>query len=591
MKKITFLCFLFNICFVLHSNAQFTLLTDTLRGLRNGGITCTDFDSDGDLDILTFGNDTLGHVYSSFYRNDNLVFNEFKIDAFPDLYDGAIDWADYDNNGKMDLALIGWSSSDGGIISKILTFDSIFVNSNIELPGVSRGAIDWGDYNNDGLSDILIVGQDIHSNSITKLFENRDSIFVEIDLSSSVTGVSFGSASWIDFDGDGLLDFLIAGVTGQAPETGPPITQLYKNTGDGFILVFDSLFEGLYYSSIDWGDVDNDGDPDLLLTGITADNQFFTGLYINDISSFRLIETSLPNVGEGFAKFGDYDNDGDLDILISGRVQELNERVFRVYENDFPKFEQVFEGPGVSQSSGSWADFNNDGFLDIIINGQKSDMGLLGAIYLNDGHNKKSSSVFVANDAPTVPTNLTVEINGNKAVLKWNPSEDNSTSVNSLSYNISLLKEGQIIIPSLSNNYGVRSLVEFGNAGMLTYFKTNQLAPGNYSWSVQSIDNSYLASSFAPFVSFTIQEPSVSIIPTNLKNQDLEIYPNPASTILYLDSPSRILQISIYSLNGTLIFSKHNIENEVSIEHLKKGIYILKIDSENGYYNKKLVVN
>lgn len=575
----------------MHSNAQFTLLTDTLRGLRNGGITCTDFDSDGDLDILTFGNDTLGHVYSSFYRNDNLVFNEFKIDAFPDLYDGAIDWADYDNNGKMDLALIGWSSSDGGIISKILTFDSIFVNSNIELPGVSRGAIDWGDYNNDGLSDILIVGQDIHSNSITKLFENRDSIFVEIDLSSSVTGVSFGSASWIDFDGDGLLDFLIAGVTGQAPETGPPITQLYKNTGDGFILVFDSLFEGLYYSSIDWGDVDNDGDPDLLLTGITADNQFFTGLYINDISSFRLIETSLPNVGEGFAKFGDYDNDGDLDILISGRVQELNERVFRVYENDFPKFEQVFEGPGVSQSSGSWADFNNDGFLDIIINGQKSDMGLLGAIYLNDGHNKKSSSVFVANDAPTVPTNLTVEINGNKAVLKWNPSEDNSTSVNSLSYNISLLKEGQIIIPSLSNNYGVRSLVEFGNAGMLTYFKTNQLAPGNYSWSVQSIDNSYLASSFAPFVSFTIQEPSVSIIPTNLKNQDLEIYPNPASTILYLDSPSRILQISIYSLNGTLIFSKHNIENEVSIEHLKKGIYILKIDSENGYYNKKLVVN
>ncbi|WP_026475174.1 T9SS type A sorting domain-containing protein [Alkaliflexus imshenetskii] len=591
MKKFTFLCFLFNICFILQSNAQFTLLTDTLRGLRNGGITCTDFDSDGDLDILTFGNDTLANVYSSFYRNDNLVFNEFKIDAFPDLYDGAIDWADYDNNGKMDLALIGWSPADGGVISKILTFDSVFVNSNIELPGISRGAIDWGDFNNDGLSDILIVGQDIHSNSITKLFENRDSIFSEIDISSTVTGVSFGSASWIDFDGDGLLDFLITGVTGQAPETGPPITQLYKNTGDGFTLVFDSLFEGLYYSSIEWGDVDNDGDPDLLLTGITADNQFFTGLYLNDINNFRLIETSLPNVGEGFAKFGDYDNDGYLDILISGRVQELNECIFRVYANDSLKFEQVFEGPGVSQSSGCWADFNNDGFLDIIINGQKSDMGLIGAIYLNDGHNKKSSNAFTANDAPTVPTNLAVEINGNKAVLKWNPSEDNSTSAKSLSYNVSLLKEGQIIIPSLSNNYGVRSLVEFGNAGMLTFFRTSQLAPGNYSWSVQSIDNSYLASSFAPFVSFTIQEPPVSIIPTKLKNQDLEIYPNPASTILYFNSPSRILQINIYSLNGTLIFSKHNIENEMSIEHLKKGIYILKIDSENGFHNKKLVVN
>ena len=75
----------------------------------------------------------------------------------------------------MDIALIGWSSSDSKIISKVLEFDSKFKNTNIDLPGISRGSIDWGDYNNDGLIDLLIVGQDINSNSITKLFENRDS--------------------------------------------------------------------------------------------------------------------------------------------------------------------------------------------------------------------------------------------------------------------------------------------------------------------------------------------------------------------------------------------------------------------------------
>ena len=181
-----------------------------------------------------------------------------------------------------------------------------------------------------------------------------------------------------------MLDFIITGVTGQAPETGSPVTQLYKNTGEGFELVFNTSFVGVYESSIDWGDADNDGDLDLLLTGFTKDYQAFTGLYVNDSSSFHLVETSLPNIIEGFAKWGDFDNDKDLDVLISGNTIGINGRIFKVFTNDSLRFQQVFEGTGVSQSSGDWADFNNDGLLDIIINGQKNDYGLIASIYLND---------------------------------------------------------------------------------------------------------------------------------------------------------------------------------------------------------------
>ena len=81
MKKIT-IYLLLNICFLIQNNAQFKLLTDSLKGLRNGELTCTDFDSDGDLDILTFGDDTLARsihyfigMMNYFLMNSMLMFS------------------------------------------------------------------------------------------------------------------------------------------------------------------------------------------------------------------------------------------------------------------------------------------------------------------------------------------------------------------------------------------------------------------------------------------------------------------------------------------------------------------------------------
>lgn len=587
MKQITILLLL-NICFTFQCNAQFKLLSDSLRGLMGGGITWTDFDSDGDLDILSFGIDTFAQVFTVFYSNDDLIFNEFDIDVFPDLFDGSVDWADFDNNGHMDLALIGWSSTDATIISEILTFDSTFTNSNIALPGVSRGSIDWGDYNNDGLIDLLIVGQDIQSNSITKLFENRDSVFVEVNV-PEVTGVSFGDAAWADYNSDGLMDFIITGVTGQAPDTGPPVTQLYKNTGDSFELIFDSLFIGLRASAIDWGDADNDGDLDLLLTGLTPNNQAFTGLYINDSSSFHLIETSLPDVIEGFAKWGDFDNDGDLDVLIAGETVGIDDRILKVYANDSLQFEQVFEGPGVGQSSGGWADFNNDGFLDIVINGSKNNFGLLASIYLNEGVDNKTGGVKSANTPPSIPINLDVELAGTKAKLTWSPSEDDSTPVKSLSYSIYLMKDNQLIISSMSNSSGLRSLVEPGNAGIVAFFKTGNLTPGNYTWSVQAIDNSFLASSFASVSSFEIEEQSAGkAIYEELENNIL-VYPNPVMDFLYFKNDDMYFHYQLLNLSGVVVYEGFSMDERVPLKRLVSGTYILKINSNKGVITKKII--
>ena len=74
----------------------------------------------------------------------------------------------------------------------------------------------------------------------------------------------------------------------------------------------------LGYSGADWGDFDNDGDLDLAVTGTVSAGQSYTGVFRNDGGVFADINAGLIGVRSGRIKWGDYDNDGDLDLLLAG---------------------------------------------------------------------------------------------------------------------------------------------------------------------------------------------------------------------------------------------------------------------------------
>jgi len=596
MKK-TLIYLLLAPFFIINSTAQFTQLPNEIRGLRSGSLTCSDFDSDGDIDILNFGNDIDAKAHSSLYINDNLTFTENKIEVFPVLFEGTINWADFNNNGKMDLAIIGWSDDDATVISRILEHDSEFINCNIDLPGISRGAIKWGDFNNDNQIDLLIAGQDENSNSITKLFENRESEFIDINI-ENVKGVSFGDVALADYNSDGLLDFIITGVTGTVPNTGDPITELYRNTGDGFELDDSNDFIGLYHSSVEWGDADNDGDLDLLATGMTKENSSFTGLYINNESSFTLAEVSLPNVIEGFAKWGDFDNDNDLDIMIAGDQIGVDARILKVFRNDNLVFEEVFNADGISQCSGAWADINNDGYLDFMISGQKNNLDLATFIYINEFSKKEESSETTtqlkrmsnsSNDTPSIPLNLNTTILDSKATLSWDKSIDDNTSSESLSYNISLHKDNKIIIPSLSNHVGLRSVVRQGNANLSTSYTTAILEPGNYSWRVQSLDNSYQASAFSEVSSFSIEPTIVSIDKNPNPEDQIKIFPNPFSDKIQIKNINQQYQYQLLDLHGKVILKGSSTKESITFSNVDQGTYILTIKFDKQLVRKKVI--
>jgi hypothetical protein len=91
-----------------------------------------------------------------------------------------------------------------------------------------------------------------------------------------------GSAAWGDYDNDGDLDIFLTGF-----KSGDGVSKIYKNNGDGSFTEQTSIYlAGVWNSSVAWADYDNDGDLDILLTGITSNGRI-SKIYKNNNVNFK----------------------------------------------------------------------------------------------------------------------------------------------------------------------------------------------------------------------------------------------------------------------------------------------------------------
>jgi subtilisin family serine protease len=141
--------------------------------------------------------------------------------------------------------------------------------------------------------------------------------------------------------------------------------------------------EGVYFSSVASGDYDNDGDIDILVTGINGQNSV-AKIYRNDNGKFTDINAGLQGVSSSSVDLGDYDRDGDIDILLTG-LDEASFNLFsKVYRNDNGKFTDInAKLQGLSDSSATWLDYDKDGDLDILLTGSAFAGGIT-KLYRND---------------------------------------------------------------------------------------------------------------------------------------------------------------------------------------------------------------
>ncbi|MGM0947255.1 MAG: FG-GAP-like repeat-containing protein, partial [Bacteroidota bacterium] len=142
----------------------------------------------------------------------------------------------------------------------------VFVDINASIEGVRNGSVAWGDYDGDGDLDILLTGENSSSNRVSRVYRNDGGTFV--DINAGLEAVAFSSVAWGDYDGDGDLDILLTGDNA----SGQRVSSVYRNDGGTFVNINAGL-EGVGGSSVAWGDYDGDGDLDILLTGLTSSNQ------------------------------------------------------------------------------------------------------------------------------------------------------------------------------------------------------------------------------------------------------------------------------------------------------------------------------
>ncbi|MBI9039617.1 MAG: carboxypeptidase regulatory-like domain-containing protein [Bacteroidales bacterium] len=460
-----------------------------------------------------------GTRITKIYRNDgNNNFNDQTNINLVSVGDASLKWGDYDNDGDLDILLTGWSNN---ITCKIYRNNGN--NSFVELTGLNLqqvycGSADWGDYDNDGDLDFLVTGDYQSGIRVSKVFRNEgNEIFLEqssIVLTGAGGEMNMGSSSgkWGDIDNDGDLDIIIGG---NSSYNANGVCKIYRNNGDNTFSEIFSLTPALYVSSSALFDCDNDGDLDFIVSGTNSlsSGTFYTKLFKNNIEQLTFEDAGIELPGVRFSSIttGDYNNDGSLDLLLTGDAgSSFISKLFKNDENgNFVEVPNI-NLPGIEKGDVEWGDYDNDGNLDIILTGYSSN-GPIFKIYKNNN--------IIHNTIPTSPLNLISSLVEDDVILNWEKSTDYQTPQDGLSYNLVIgtsPNEVDIMSPMADRLTGYRKVIAYGNAQQNTNWTIKNLDDGIYYWSVQAIDNAFAGSQFAIEQSFIIGTlPTITVTQPN----------------------------------------------------------------------------
>jgi predicted nucleotidyltransferase len=461
-----------------------------LPGVEYSSVAWGDFDNDGYIDIIITGWGQEGRISKVYRNNANNTFSEQTGISMIGISVGSVDWSDYDNDGDLDILLTGSG------ISKVYcnNGENSFTEQNgIILDGVDWSSVAWGDYDNDGDLDILITGLS-NLGRISKIYcNNGEDSFTEQN-GIILDGVDWSSVAWGDYDNDGDQDILLTGLFGNYK-----ISKIYRNNVDNTFTEQEEvkLIE-VYNGSAAWGDYDNDGDLDILLTGETNSGDTSVVYRNNNDNSFTLqTSINLQGVSHSSAAWGDYDNDGDLDILLTGSG------ISRIYQNNGDNtfsWQEDIVLSGVESGSAAWGDYDNDGDMDILLSGSG-----VTKIYRNELSNP--------NIKAEIPSNLNAVTNDNTVTFTWDKSFDTETPQDGLTYNLYIYESGQSgykcpphAFRESDEKNGERLIARLGKIQWRPEgYSIKDLPPEKtYYWTVQAIDAGLQGGNFSEEQIFTV---------------------------------------------------------------------------------------
>ena len=368
------------LAFPLAIGQSFTAIELTDDRLWSEGGNWIDYDDDGDLDLFIPNNPRAPTVNSMYENNGDGTFTKqvFGILVTDGVMSESGTWGDYDNDGDIDLFV-----GDGGF--DLPRLNSLYRNEgNGNFNEVTAFAMpseasyststSWVDYDNDGFLDLYCANLTPPNNpnlpGTDFLYHNDgDGTFTKVVTGTLVnTAARCFGISWSDYDNDGDMDLFVCFNGGN--------NFLQRNNGGGNFTTMSSFTAGSIVSdggstiACSWGDFNNDGYQDLFV-GNWGQNDF---LYTNDgDGSFtRVMSGPVPVGSTGNAEasaWGDYDNDGDLDLFVGNGGAGQQQDYF--YENNgdgtFTKVFNETTAPFNCTAGACWGDYDNDGDIDLFV--------------------------------------------------------------------------------------------------------------------------------------------------------------------------------------------------------------------------------
>src|SRR6185503_18565829 len=160
---------------------------------------------------------------------------------------------------------------------------------------MATGKVAMGDFNNDGVDEMVLVGRKISDNARASKIYGLG-MFGWLETMSGLDAVDNGAVAVGDVDNDGFLDIALMGQTGSGQ-----ITRIYRNNGNGTFTDMALSLPGLENGSLAFADFEGDGDLDLLMQG--QDNSTsHSWVAINGFSTINLPPSAPSNL---FTQLGD----------------------------------------------------------------------------------------------------------------------------------------------------------------------------------------------------------------------------------------------------------------------------------------------
>jgi hypothetical protein len=351
---------------------SFRLFNADLVGVWQSGSSIADVNGDGNPDILLAGADsTLTPTAALYFGNGDGSFSKAQIDPRGVFVKSSTSIEDVNGDGHPDLFLTG-DDVHNAPLQELFLGDGTgsFTKAETDLEGGEGGQSSFADFNEDGKPDLLITGREGGYLLDSRVYlGNGDGTFSKID--TDLPGNELGSHSIGDVNEDGIPDLLLTGA-GDTSDGRVYRSALFLGNGDGTFTEANVGLPPARGSSTSIADVDGDGHLDLLISGKKRDGDLFTALYFgNGDGSFSRANAGLVDVWLGDNAIGDVNGDGPSDLLITG-IDADEKPVTTLYlghgDGTFSEADAGLFGAG--DGSVSIADVDQDQDQDLLITGE-----------------------------------------------------------------------------------------------------------------------------------------------------------------------------------------------------------------------------